>query len=113
MAAAPCMQVLITAPMPFPHRYVSSLEERLQNFGNESKAKMDAVQKDFDIRAAAAEAEAEKLRRRVADLEAERSQLTHELQHAWDLLMSSPDDVKVSLMASLISPADCLSSSPS
>ena len=107
------MQVLITAPMPFPHRYVSSLEERLQNFGKDSKAKMDAVQKDFDIRAAAAEAEAEKLRRRVADLEAERSQLTHELQHAWDLLMSSPDDVKVSLMASLISPADCLSSSPS
>ena len=43
--------------VPFPHRYVSSLEERLQNFGKDSKAKMDAVQKDFDIRAAAAEAE--------------------------------------------------------
>ena len=107
------MHVLTTAPAPLPHRYVSSLEERLQNFGTESKAKMDAVQKDFDLRAAAAEAEALKLRRRVADLEAERSQLTHELQHAWDLLMSSPDDVKVSLIASLISPADCLSSSPS
>ena len=65
------MHVLTTAPAPLPHRYVSSLEERLQNFGTESKAKMDAVQKDFDLRAAAAEAEALKLRRRVADLEAE------------------------------------------
>jgi len=45
----------------------------------------------------------------VADLEGERSQLTHELQHAWDLMMSSPDDVKVSLIAPLVRPAECLS----
>ena len=53
--------------------------------------------------------QAEKLRRRVADLEGERSQLTHELQHAWDLMMSSPDDVKVSLIAPPVRPAECLS----